>query len=216
VQIHGGYGYIEEYPAAGFYRDARIHRIWEGTSEINRLLIPGTLLKRAMTGRLDLLGPARRAQDALLGGDLPSFEGPMAAEDAAVAATRLVTLLLSGAAVQRFGAALEGEQELLAGLADLAIDLFAMESATERARQAARDGVASASVHVDLARLTVADRLGGVERRAKGLAAAVATGDEARTLVAGIRRMLRSDPVDAIAIGRRVAGAVMQRGGYPV
>ncbi len=216
VQIHGGYGYIEEYPAAGFYRDARIHRIWEGTSEINRLLIPGTLLKRAMTGRLDLLGPARRAQDALLGGDLPSFDGPLAAEDAAVAATRLVTLLLSGAAVQRFGTALEAEQELLAGLADLAIDLFAMESATERARQAARDGLASASVHADLARLTVVDRLGGVERRAKGLAAAVATGDEARTLVAGIRRMLRSDPVDAIAIGRRVAGAVVARGGYPV
>ncbi len=216
VQIHGGYGYIEEYAAAGYYRDARIHRIWEGTSEINRLLIPGTLLKRAMTGRLDLLGPARRAQDALLGGELPSFEGPFAFEDGALAATRTVTLLLSGAAVQRYATALEAEQELLAGLADLAIDLFAMESAVEHARQAARDGVASASVHADLARATVLERLGNVERRAKALAAAVADGDEARTLVAGIRRMLRADPVDGIAIGRRIAEVVNRRGGYPV
>jgi len=82
VQVHGGYGYIEAYPAAAAYRDARIHRIWEGTNEINRLLVPGTLLKRAMTGRLDLLGPARRATDLLMGGDLPSFDGPFAAEEA--------------------------------------------------------------------------------------------------------------------------------------
>ncbi len=216
VQVHGGYGYIEEYPAAGFYRDARIHRIWEGTSEINRLLIPGTLLKRAMTGRLDLLGPARGASDLLMGGELPSFDGPFAADDRAVFATRAVTLLLAGAAVQRYATALDEEQELLAGLADLAIDLFAMESAVERARQAARDGVASASVHADLARLIVVERLGAVERRAKVLAAAVAVGDEARTLVAGIRRLLRADPVDGIAIGRRVAAAVVERGGYPV
>jgi butyryl-CoA dehydrogenase len=210
VQIHGGYGYIEEYPAAGFYRDARIHRIWEGTSEINRLLIPGTLLKRAMTGRLDLLGPAQHASDFLMGGELPSFDGPLAWEDAAVFATRTVTLLLAGAAVQRHATALDQEQELLAGLADLAIDLFAMESAVERARQA------TSATHADLARLVVADRLGAVERRAKALAASVTTGDEARTLVAGIRRILRADPVDVIAIGRRVAAAVTERGGYPV
>jgi alkylation response protein AidB-like acyl-CoA dehydrogenase len=216
VQVHGGYGYIEEYPAAGFYRDARIHRIWEGTSEINRLLIPGTLLKRAMTGRLDLLGPARRASDLLMGGEIPSFDGPFAAEDQALFATRTVTLLLAGAAVQRYATALEQEQELLAGLADLSIDLFAMESAVERARQAVRDGLAVAPVHAELARLTVAERLGAVERRAKALAGGVATGDEARTLVAGIRRLLRSDPVDGIAMGRRIASAVVERGGYPV
>ncbi len=216
VQIHGGYGYIEEYPAAGFYRDARIHRIWEGTSEINRLLIPGTLLKRAMTGRLDLLGPAQRSSDLLMGGELPAFDGAFAAEDAAVFATRTVTLLLAGAAVQRHATALEEQQELLAGLADLAIDLFAMESSVERARQAASAGGALASVHADLARLIVADRLGAVERRAKGLAASVASGDEARTLVAGIRRILRADPVDVIGVARRIAAAVVERGGYPV
>ena len=213
VQIHGGYGYIEEYPAAGYYRDARIHRIWEGTNEINRLLIPGTLLKRAMTGRLDLLGPASRAQDALLGGDLASFDGPFADEEAAVANARTATLLLAGAAVQRYGTALENEQELLAGLADLCIDLFAMESSLERAKLAT--GSAAAPVHADLARLVVAERSAAVETRAKGLGASLAEGDEARTLVAGLRRIMRGEPVDRIALGRRVAASVIARGGYP-
>lgn len=213
VQIHGGYGYIEEYPAAGFYRDARIHRIWEGTNEINRLLIPGTLLKRAMAGRLDLLGPAQRAADALLGGELPELDGPFAVEEAAVSGARTATLLLAGAAVQRHGTALEQEQELLAGLADLAIDLFAMESSLERAKRAA-DG-AAASVHADLARLVIAERSSAVESRAKGLGASLAEGDEARTLVAGLRRLLRGEPIDRIALGRRVAASVIARGGYP-
>src|SRR5919106_294430 len=188
VQVHGGYGYIEEYPAAGYYRDARVHRIWEGTNEINRLLIPGTLLKRAMTGRLDLLGPATRAQDALLGGDLATFDGPFADEVAAVANARTATLLLAGAAVQRHGTALEGEQEILAGLADLAIDLFAMESSLERAKLAPSGP--GGAVHADLARLAVAERSANVEGRAKALGAALAEGDDAPTLVAGLRRIL--------------------------
>jgi alkylation response protein AidB-like acyl-CoA dehydrogenase len=220
VQIHGGYGYIEEYPAAAAYRDARIHRIWEGTNEINRLLVPGTLLKRAMTGRLDLLGPTRRAQDALLGGETPSFDGPFAAEHGAVAAARTVTLLLAGAAVQRYGTHLEDEQELLAGLADLAIDLFTMESVVARASAAdgAKDGPgeAAARVHADLARLLVAERLSAVEQRAKALASRVAEGDEARTLVAGIRRLTRGEPIDQIGVARRVAAAVRDRSGYPI
>lgn len=214
VQVHGGYGYIEEYPAARYYRDARIHRIWEGTNEINRLLIPGTLLKRAMTGRLDLLGPAQRATDALMGGERPQFEGPFATEEAAVDAARTATLLLAGAAVQHHGTALEAEQEILAGLADLAIDLFAMESSLERARLAT--GAASASLHADLARLVVTDRAAQVESRARALGASLAEGDEARTLVAGLRRLLRGEPVDRIALGRRVAASVIARGGYPV
>jgi alkylation response protein AidB-like acyl-CoA dehydrogenase len=210
VQVHGGYGYIEEYPAAGYYRDARIHRIWEGTSEINRLLVPGMLLRRAMSGRLDLLGPAQRARDALLGGELPSFEGPFAGEEAAISATRTAVLLLAGAAVQRHGTGLEDQQEILAALADLAIDLFAMESSLSRAQ------VSGGAVHADLARLVIAERAGASEQRAKRLAASLAEGDEARTMVAGIRRLFRTDPVDTVTIGRRVAAAVVAAGGYPV
>ncbi len=217
VQVHGGYGYIEAYPAAGYYRDARIHRIWEGTNEINRLLVPGTLLKRAMTGRLDVLGPATRAQDALIGGELPAFEGPLAAERSAVAALRTVTLLLAGAAVQRYGTGLEEEQEVLAGLADLAIDLFATESAVERAVAASAAGAGeTGGRHADLASLVVADRIASAEARAKQLGGRVADGDDARTLVAGVRRLLRTDPVDQVAISRRVAAAIRQRAGYPL
>jgi alkylation response protein AidB-like acyl-CoA dehydrogenase len=216
VQIHGGYGYIEEYPAAGYYRDARIHRIWEGTNEINRLLVPGTLLKRAMTGRLDLLGPAQRASEALLGGEQPTFTGELADQAAAAAATRTVTLLLAGAAVQRFGAALEEQQEILAGLADLAIDLFAMESVLERARQAVADDASRATLHADLARLVIAERSGAVEQRAKWLSGSLAEGDEARTLQAGVRRLLRGEPLDRVVLLRRVAASVIADKGYPV
>jgi len=222
VQIHGGYGYIEDYPAARAYRDSRINRIWEGTNEINRLLVPGTLLKRAMAGRLDLLGPARRAQDALLAGpgagDLGSeaAAGPLASERALVDGVRQVTLLLAGSAVQRFGTALEDQQELLAGLADLAIAVLTMESAVVRAEQAVHDARDRSDLHLDLARLVVADRVGPAELIARSLAATVAEGDDARMLQAGTRRLLRGEPVDRIAIGRRVAAAVAASAGYPV
>jgi len=223
VQIHGGYGYIEDYPAARAYRDSRINRIWEGTNEINRLLVPGTLLKRAMAGRLDLLGPARRAQDALLAGpgagdgaDGGAADGPLAPERALVDGVRQVTLLLAGSAVQRFGTALEDQQELLAGLADLAIAVLTMESAVVRAEQAVHDARDRSDLHLDLARLVVADRVGPAELIARSLAATVAEGDDARMLQAGTRRLLRGEPVDRIAIGRRVAAAVAASAGYPV
>ncbi len=222
VQIHGGYGYIESYPAARAYRDARINRIWEGTSEINRLLVPGTLLRRAMAGRLDLLGAARRAQDALLapsgaGPELPGTVGGLVAERALVDGLRQSILLLAGAAVQRFGTGLEDQQELLAGVADLAIAHLAADSAIVRAEQAAVDADPGRAVtHADLARLVVADRLGAAETLARSLAASVAEGDEARVLAAGIRRMLRGEPVDRVALSRRVSERVVEAGGSPV
>ena len=219
VQVHGGYGYIEDYPAARAYRDARINRIWEGTNEINRLLVPGTLIRRAMKGRLDLLGPARRAQEALLAPSLPpeaTGAGPLAEEARLVQGLRTLTLLLAGAAVQRYGATLEEEQETLAGLADLAIGLLVMESAVLRAEQArVETDAVTADRHADLARLTVVDRIGPAELTARALAARVASGDDARLLQSGIRRLLRAEPIDRVAIGRRVAAAIESAGGYP-
>ena len=219
VQIHGGYGYIEDYPAARAYRDARINRIWEGTNEINRLLVPGTLLKRALQGRLDVLGPARRAQERLLDGSGVGAgpDGPLAEERSLVDGVRQLTLLLAGAAVQRFGTELEERQELLAGLADLSIAVLAMESSVARAEQAATELSADrAAIHRDLARAVVRDRVGPAEIIARGLAASVADGDDARMLQGAARRLLRSEPVDAIALGRRVASAVTAAGRYPV
>jgi butyryl-CoA dehydrogenase len=221
VQVHGGYGYIEDYPAARAYRDSRINRIWEGTNEINRLLISGTLVKRAMTGRLDLLGPARRAQDALLAGpasgaETTTADRPLGSEHGIVDGLRQVTLLLAGAAVQRFGTALEEQQEVLAGLADLATTLFALESSVVRAEQAVQEAADRAAVHLELARLAVAARIGPAELIARSLAARVAEGDDARLLQAGTRRFLRSDPVDRIALSRQAASRVTAANGYPV
>ena len=205
VQVHGGYGYTAEFPAERAYRDARINRIWEGTNEINRLLVPGTLVKRAMQGRLDLLGPAKRAAEALLAGgadDAPD-DGPLAAEAALVAGARTVALLCAGAAFQRFGTGLEEQQEVLADLADLSIDLFAAESALLRAQAAA--GRDDAAVHADLARATVHERAAAIDARARALAGSLAEGDEARMLQSGVRRLMRADPVDRVALGRAVA-----------
>ena len=216
VQLHGGYGYIEDYPAAKAYRDARINRIWEGTNEINRLLIPGTLLRRAMKGRLDLLGAARRAQEALLAPSADEAgDGPLAAQVAQVDAARQVTLLVAGAAVQRFGTALEEQQEVLAAVADLVIQTWAMDSAVARARQAAAGGRAAA-IHEDLATLFVAERVAQVETIARAIAPTVADGDDARLLQSGIRRLLRAEPIDQVAIGRRIAASIVAAGGYPV
>ena len=214
VQVHGGYGYTAEFPAERAYRDARINRIWEGTNEINRLLVTGTLVKRAVQGRLDLLGPAKRAADALLGGgdDAPAG-GPLAAEAALVTGARTVALLCSGAAFQRFGTRLEEQQEVIADLADLAIDLFAAESALLRAQAAA--GRDDAQAHADLARVVVHERACAIDARARALAGSVAEGDEARMLQSGVRRIMRTDPVDRVALVRRVAERVVAAGGYP-
>ena len=216
VQVHGGYGYTAEFPAERAYRDARINRIWEGTNEINRLLVPGTLVKRAMQGRLDLLGPARRAAESLLGGDADEApaDGPLAAEAALVAGARTVALLCAGAAFQRFGTGLEEQQEVLADLADLS-----STSSRPRARCCAprrRRGATTRGVHADLARVVVHERAAAIDARARALAGSLGEGDEARMLQSGVRRIMRTDPVDRVALARRVAERVVEAGGYPV
>lgn len=214
VQVHGGYGYIEDFPAAPQYRGTRIDRIWEGTNEINRLLISGTLLRRAQKGRLNLLGAARRAQEALLAPtavDVATAADPLATERALVGGAREIALLLAGGAHQRYGQRLDEEQEVLAGLADLAIGVLAMESAVLRAEQADSEDPSRASIHLDLARAAVQERIGPFELTARTIAAAVAEGDDARLLQAGVRRMLRADLENRFALSRRIAAAVVAR-----
>jgi alkylation response protein AidB-like acyl-CoA dehydrogenase len=216
VQIHGGYGYIEEYPAAAAYRDARIHRIWEGTNEINKLLVPGTLLKRALQGRLDLLSAAQKAADAItsagLGTGPPS--GHLAEEQALVDAARQATLFVAGAAVQKFADRIEHEQEVLLGLADLAIEVLAMDSACLRARKTHAAGGPRAEHHADLARVIVSDGLARIETAARPVLAALDQGDTLRTMVAGVRRVLRANPADTIGLRRRIAETVIAEGAY--
>ena len=137
VQIHGGYGFVQEYPAEKYYRDERINRIFEGTNEINRLLIPGTLLRRAMKGEIPLEREARKAFESLLSPSLDEIDPsvPFAAEKATIANLKKVFLVISGAAVKRFGAGLKDEQEVLLAAADVAIQAFAIESAVLRAER---------------------------------------------------------------------------------
>jgi alkylation response protein AidB-like acyl-CoA dehydrogenase len=206
VQIHGGLGFSAEYEIERAYRDSRINRIFEGTNEINRLLIPGMLLKRAMRGDIPLVQAATRLQTELLE---PSFDEPLDPELAAVDDLKRLVLLIAGAAVQRFGMKVEEEQEVLAAIADGAIDAYAAETALLRARRLGTDA------HLAMARVALA----GAKARAGQAAATalprLADGDDVRLLLSAARRLTKTDPIDLIALRRSVADAVLAADGYP-
>jgi alkylation response protein AidB-like acyl-CoA dehydrogenase len=219
VQIYGGYGFIEDYPAARAYRDARINRIFEGTNEINRLLVPGMLLRRAQRGRLDLLGAAQRvAADVLAAapGGNGDLSGPLAEERRLVEGARRATLFAAGAAVRRYQAALDQHQELLGWIADLVIDLFAAERVVLRAARAAARGAPSAALQATMVRLHLDEALPRMETAARRVLAATEEGDALRTMLAGLRRFLKVPAANAVALSRQVAGAVTAAGAYPL
>ncbi len=218
VQIYGGYGYIEEYPAARAYRDARINRIWEGTNEINRLLIVDMLTKRALRGRLDLMSAIQRVVGELTS---PSPEAeladdPLGEEARLVDGMRKATLLVAGVAVQKQLDRLEHLQEVLGWIADLATEVFAAESALLRAQKAARRQDSKAPLLATLTRAHLYEALPRVEATARQVLAAVDEGDSLRTELAGLRRFLRYTPPNLVALQRAVAEAVVQAGGYPL
>jgi butyryl-CoA dehydrogenase len=213
LQIHGGYGFVQEYPAERFYRDERINRIFEGTNEINRLLIPGTILRRAMKGEIPLQREAMRALDAMMtpGGQEIDPSVPFAAESAAIANLKRAFLVVAGAAVQKHREALKDEQETLIALADVAIQLFALESAVLRAERIGtglsepRRAVMAAAVKVFA--------FGAVERiatAARKAAFHVAEGDELTMLLGGIRKFSKYDASGLLEAKRRLAGAAIE------
>ena len=214
VQIHGGYGYSAEYPAERFYRDSRINRIFEGTNEINRMLITGMLLKRAMTGRVPLLAAAQKAQQALM--DLPSGEepqGPLAAELALAEGIKKAALLLAGAAAQKFGPKIEEQQQILAGIADLVIAAYGCESLTLRAMTAKENP--NATFLSAAARYYASGLPENLLSIGRSVAAATAEGDDAMLLSSGLKRFLRYPLVDRFALERELAETVKAKGGYP-
>jgi len=216
VQIHGGNGFVRDYPAERHYRDARVNRIFEGTNEINRLLIPGMLLKRAVKGELALIPAAKRLLDEVMSPSAPSLDAgsdePLEAEAKAVTAFKKVALLGLGGAMQRFGAALQDEQEPLLWLADLAIETYAAESAVLRARAAS--GSVDAAEHRDAARTFVSDAALRIEMTARQLLAAIAEGDTLRTNLAALRRLLKVTPAETVTMRRRLSDATVERGAY--
>lgn len=209
VQIHGGNGFVRDYPAEGHYRDARVNRIFEGTNEINRLLIPGLMARRALKGTLPLIGAARKLQDEMLtpAGAEPLAEGPLAAERRTIAALKKVGLMVLGTAMQTYGEKLTDEQEVLTSAADILIDIFAAESVVARA-------VAAPPLHQTIAAIVVHDAAARVEAAARVALAAMVEGDALRTLLAALRKILKPAPVNTVALRRLIADAVLERRAY--
>ncbi len=203
VQIHGGNGFVRDYPAERHYRDARVNRIFEGTNEINRLLIPGMLIRRAVKGDLPLLAAARKLQDEILG----SAGSP----DAPVEAFKKVALMALGVGLQRYGEEISDQQEVLVATADIIIAAACAESALLRASIAEGN---MAAFHADAAAVFINDAAGRIEASAKHVLAAIGEGDTLRTHLAALRRLLKVTPIDTVTRRRRIADETVRRGGY--
>jgi butyryl-CoA dehydrogenase len=217
LQIYGGYGFVEEYPAERAYRDARINRIFEGTNEINRLIITGFLLKRAMTGQLPLMGAIKKLMDEVLSGPSMSeeLEGPLAEERKLVGQAKKLGLFVSGAATQKYMQAIQDQQEIMGAIADMTIETYAMESAVLRAQKIAETkGEAAAALPTAMTRVYLSQAMEKVESAAKKVIAAVADGDMMRTQLAILRRLAKYEPFNTIELRQQIAQKVIERGKY--
>ncbi len=218
VQVYGGYGFHEEYPVARAYRDSRINRIFEGTNEINRLVIFDMLMKRAMKGTLPLIPAAMKLQGELMAP--PSFDEPstdaFAEEERVVENAKKSFLLASGSAVQRYQQKLADHQEIIGALSSIVMEVYAMESVLRRAQKAvALRGAESSSVLVDAARVFIYDAADRVEKAARTAVAASAEGDMQRIALGAVKRFAKREAVDTIALRHRVATAVLAADKYP-
>jgi hypothetical protein len=219
VQIFGGAGYVEDYPAERYWRDARVNRIYEGTNEINRLLVPGRLIRRAMKGELPIFQKALALLDELTSG--PSREAPeegfLAAEARMLAGAKKVALMCLGTAVQKLGEALKDEQEVLGHFADIAMATYALESALLRTRKrAAARGEEAARLQEAAVRCYAQDAMDEIEASARKLLATVEEGDTLRTLLAALKRFTKRDVCNTVALRRKVADAAIAQVGYPL
>jgi alkylation response protein AidB-like acyl-CoA dehydrogenase len=217
VQIYGGYGFVEEYPAERAYRDARINRIFEGTNEINRLIISGFLLKRAMSGQLPLMPAIKKLMDEVLSG--PSMgeevEGALAEERKLVASAKKLSLFAAGAATQKYMQAIQDQQEIMGAIADMVIEIYAMESAVVRAAKIAeKQGESAAALPIAMTQVYLSQAMEKIDSAAKKIVTAVADGDMLRTQLAVLRRLAKHEPFDVIALRQQIAEKVIERGKY--
>ena len=219
VQIYGGYGFVEEYPAERAYRDARINRIFEGTNEINRLIITGFLLKRAMSGQLPLMPAIKTLMDQVLSG--PSIgeemEGPLAEEHKLVAQAKKLGLFAAGAATQKYMQTIQDQQEIMGAIADVVIEIYAMESAVLRAQKIIRNnGDSPAALPVAMTRVYLAQAMEKIESAVRKIISAVAEGDMLRTQLAILRRLAKYEPFNSIDLCQQIAQRMIERGKYAV
>ncbi|MGA9884674.1 MAG: acyl-CoA dehydrogenase family protein [Candidatus Acidiferrales bacterium] len=217
VQIFGGYGFHEDYPVARMYRDSRINRIFEGTNEINRLVIIQMLMKRATAGTLPLIPAAMKLREELLAGssfeDAPS--GAFGEEERSLAQAKKIFLLAAGTAVEKFRDQLANQQEVVASLANIVMNVYAMESALRRAQKAASSRSNVAGAMADATRAFIYDAMDSIEKDARTALAGTESGDTLATLLAALRRFAKHAPVDVIALRRSVAAAVLAQDRYP-
>ena len=218
VQIYGGYGYSAHYPAERAYRDSRINRIFEGTNEINRMLVPGRLMKSALSGKLALLPAAQALMDEILTPQLMGFdddEQVLAAEQKLAINAKKVALMTLGTAAQKYMMKLGDQQEVLMGIADIIIDTYAMECAILRARKmVAAQGEATTERYIDMTRVFCNDAVERIEARAKNTLAAMAEGDELRTLLAALRRFTKLTPMNTVVARQRIADVMIEANRY--
>jgi len=214
LQLHGGYGYVEEYPAERAYRDSRINKIFEGTNEINRMITTGWMVKRAMQGRLALLPAIKKVMDEVMAGpgERIAFEGPLAEERAILANAKRLGLFCAGAASQKFGMELGEQQEVMGMLADILAEVLVLESTVLRTeKMQGRNGLA-----VKLTKYYAARSFSVISAAAERLLGAVAEGDMLRTQMTILRRLSKFDPTDTIALQRVIAQNVIDANGYVV
>ena len=217
LQIYAGYGFVEEYPAERAYRDARINRIFEGTNEINRLIITGFLLKRAMTGQLPLMPAIKKLMDEVLsgpsGGD--EIEGALAEERKLVAQAKKLGLFAAGSATQKYMQAIQDQQEIMGAIADMTIETYAMESAVLRTQKIVETkGESAAELPLAMTRVYLTQAFEKVEAAARKVIAAVADGDMMRTQLAILRRLAKYEPFNTIELRQQIAQRMIERGKY--
>jgi len=219
VQIYGGYGFVEEYPAERAYRDSRVNRIFEGTNEINRMIITGWLMKRAMSGQLALMPAIKKLMDDVLSG--PSTgeeaEGDLNTERALVANAKKVGLFAAGVASQRYMMELAEQQEVMAALADIIIEVFAMDSVLLRTLKLIQSGGESGSaLPIAMTQVYLSEAMAKIEVAARKVVAAASEGDNLRIQTTILRRLLKHDPTNTISLRQQIAARVIDAGKYVI
>jgi hypothetical protein len=218
VQVYGGMGYSADAPMERAYRDARISRIYEGTNEINRILMVGMVLKRAMKGEIDLMGPALAVGEELRA--VPSFDSPdtsqpLAAEKEVLKKLKKVFLMLGGRAAQVLGNKLESEQEIMMNLADIMIEIYAIESAILRTEKLIeKNGINESAIQVAVTQVYLFEAVEKIQTAGKEAILSFLTGDEQKVMLMGLKRFTKMDGVNTKELRRQIADALIAKGKY--